>query len=72
LESQKLFEARAVDYRSGKCQLVFVVWSLEFSLQLFGSERSNMKKDKINTLKGYKSVLIWKPRLSTKEGIFRK
>lgn len=47
-------------------------WNLGFPLQLFASETSNMKEDNINTSKGYKSSLIWKPRLTVKEGIFRK
>lgn len=57
---------------SENVNLCLCVWRLGFLLQLLASERSNMNEDNINMSKGYKSLLIWKPRLTKKERIFRK
>lgn len=57
---------------SENVSLRLCVWSLGFPLQLFASKRPNVKEDNINTSEGYKRLLIWKPRLTMKEEVFRK
>lgn len=69
-ESLNLFQVTSVDYRFGKYHFVCPgVWDFH---SCSASERSKKENDNINTTKGCKSLWIWKPRLTIKEGTFRK